>query len=33
MGNLVAAADILGQPLAWFFTDREPNGDPVEAAA
>jgi transcriptional regulator with XRE-family HTH domain len=27
MGNLVAAADILGQPLAWFFVEREPNGE------
>lgn len=31
MGNLVAAAELLGQPLAWFFTEREPNGEGVAA--
>jgi transcriptional regulator with XRE-family HTH domain len=34
MGNLVALADVLGRDLAWFFTERDPNGDEsIEAVA
>jgi transcriptional regulator with XRE-family HTH domain len=32
-GNLVALADVLGRDLAWFFTEREPNGDETPIAA
>lgn len=31
MGNLVAAAEVLDQPLAWFFTEREANEEGVAA--
>jgi transcriptional regulator with XRE-family HTH domain len=33
LGALIAIADELGQHVAYFYGDGEPDGDPVEAAA
>lgn len=33
MGNLVALAAVLGRDLAWFFTERESDGDDAPAQA